>query len=215
MAMITHARFRGNVDWVLDQFSVKFTANIINSAKDREKNLHVNVYYDIYDGRADLIMIHLLWTDMMLMLGLIIEIHVWEQCSWFGVHFFLHTRQDISCSWNHTTIVTTQLSWRLHSSRPKLIAPRHLDQRYQLLPDLYRWNKQLEWLEPTFPTWASWCKRRGYMSPLQSWRSGWTTIRQTPTGQTSSQRFNDLYDLSLLLESSANVEPISSWDHGT
>ena len=76
--MITHARYRCNNGGVWDRFSVEFTAYTIKSVKDRESNLDLNVYYAIFAGRADLIKIQLLYTDMMLMLGLITEVHIWD-----------------------------------------------------------------------------------------------------------------------------------------
>lgn len=249
----THARirFRGNVDGVWDRFSVEFTANIINSTKERERNLDVNVYYAIFAGRADLIKIHFLYTDMMLMLGLITEVHVWDFTNGNAVdsEYISSFIRDTPLSGYKLFLKPSRHNYRGEFARPGLnSSDKYLwysfyehyltNERYRPQDIFIKADDDISFIDISyFQTFideiTNWNgsnlhfpniinndvgfvvqeARVPVAAPeLKKWMDYYTI---DPYQINFSQRFTDMYDLSLLLESSANAEPISSWDHGT
>jgi hypothetical protein len=249
--MITHARFRGNTDGVWDRFSVEFTANTIKSVKDRERNLDVNVYYAIFAGRADLIKIHLLYTDMMLMLGLITEVHIWdftngnaldsEYISSFirdtplpGYKLFLKpSRHNYRGDFTHPGLSSahkylwysfyehylTNERYRPHDILIKAdddISFIDISYFQTFINEITNWNGSNLHFPNIINNDVGFVVQEARIHVAAPELKKWMDYYTLDPYQTNfSRRFDDLYNLSLLLESSVNVEPITSWDHGT
>ena len=65
----------GNFSWV--NFSSSVLQQHINSNITTESK-GINVFYAIFAGRKDVMKIHLQYTDIMLQLGLVTEVHIWD-----------------------------------------------------------------------------------------------------------------------------------------
>ena len=65
-------------DYLLwNNFSSSFINNTINSVESL-KAKNISIYYALFAGRAELIKIHFQYTDILLKLGLVTEVHIWD-----------------------------------------------------------------------------------------------------------------------------------------
>ena len=62
---------------VWSNFSKTFINDTINRIQSRRSN-NISVYYAMFAGRAELIKIHFQYTDILLKLGLVNEVHIWD-----------------------------------------------------------------------------------------------------------------------------------------